>query len=49
MLDDAVHWIFGDELDDRPVPASVSALWLVGLTVVLGAWLLRRTKRLVRG
>ena len=49
VLIDTVHWIFGDELDDRPVAASVSALWLAGLTVVLGGWLLRRTTRLVRG
>jgi hypothetical protein len=49
VLTDTVHWIFGDPLDDRPVAASVSALWLAGLTVVLGAWLLRRTTSLVRG
>ena len=47
-MTDAVHWIFGDELD-RPVPGGVSALWLVGLTIVLAAWLVRRTNRLVRG
>lgn len=49
VLTDTVHWIFGDPLDDRPVAASVSALWLAGLTVVLGALLLRRTTSLVRG
>jgi ABC-2 type transport system permease protein len=48
-LTDTVHWIFGDPADDRPVAASVSALWLAGLTVVLGALLLRRTTSLVRG
>ena len=47
-LTDAVHWIFGDELH-RPVSGGVSLLWLLGLTAVLGAWLLRRTNRLVRG
>ena len=30
-------------------PGWVSALWLAGLTVVLAAWLLRRTERMVRG
>ena len=48
-LVDTVHWIFGDTLDDRPVAASMSALWLAGLTVVLGGLLLRRTTSLVRG
>jgi ABC-2 type transport system permease protein len=47
-LIDAIHWIFGDEVD-RPLPGAVSLLWLFGLTVVLAAWLVRRTKRLVRG
>ncbi len=47
-LTDAVHWIFGDELD-RPVSGGVALLWLLGLTTVLAAWLLRRTNRLVRG
>jgi ABC-2 type transport system permease protein len=49
VLTDTVYWIFGDPPDDRPVSASVSALWLAGLTIVLGAWLLRRTTSLVRG
>jgi ABC-2 type transport system permease protein len=49
VLTDAVHWIFGDAVEDRPLPGSVSALWLVALTVVLAAWLLRRTSSLVRG
>ena len=48
VLVDAVHWIFGDEVD-RPLPGGVSLLWLAGLTVVLALWLARRTKRLVRG
>ncbi len=49
-LTDAGHWIFGVEPDgERPLPGAVSALWLVGLTAVLGAWLVRRTSRLVRG
>jgi hypothetical protein len=47
-LVDSVHWIFSDKLD-RPVSGGVSLLWLVGLTVVLAAWLVRRTNRLVRG
>jgi ABC-2 type transport system permease protein len=48
VLVDAVHWIFGDTLDDQPLSASTSALWLAALTVVLGALLLRRTATLVR-
>jgi ABC-2 type transport system permease protein len=47
-LVDAVHWIFGDDVEG-PLPGVVSLLWLVGLTVVLALWLVRRTKRLVRG
>jgi ABC-2 type transport system permease protein len=47
-LVDAVHWIFGDEVD-RPVSGGVALLWLLGLTAVLAAWLVRRTSRLVRG
>jgi len=47
-LDDTVHWIFGDE-GDRPVPGGVSFAFLVGLTIVLAAWLVRRAKRLLRG
>jgi ABC-2 type transport system permease protein len=48
-LVDAVHWIFGDELSDRPLPGAVSLLWLVGLNVVLALGLQRQTGRLVRG
>ena len=47
-LTDAVNWIFG-EAGDGPLPGYVSLLWLVGLSVVLAAWLVRRTNRLVRG
>ena len=47
-LNDAVHWIFGDQAD-RPLPGYVSLLWLVGLTVTLAALLMRRTTRLLRG
>ena len=47
-MTDAVHWIFGDEVD-RPVSGGVALLWLLGLTAVLATWLLRRTNRLVRG
>jgi ABC-2 type transport system permease protein len=49
VLTDVVYWIFGDPVDGRPVSASVSALWLVGLTILLGALLMRRTTSLVRG
>jgi len=45
---DAVRWIFDDEVD-RPVSGGVALLWLLGLTIVLAAWLVRRTNRLVRG
>jgi hypothetical protein len=43
VLTDVVHWIFGDDLSDRPVSGAASAGWLLLLTVVLGAWLVRRT------
>jgi ABC-2 type transport system permease protein len=43
------RWIFGAQLDEHSVPGPVSALWLAALTVVLAAWLLRRTDRMVRG
>ena len=46
---DTVHWIFGDELDERPLPGWMAALWLAAVTVVLALWLWRRTTRLVRG
>ena len=47
-LVDAVHWIFGDDRD-RPVAGWVSLGWLVVLTALLAAVLVRRTKRLVGG
>jgi ABC-2 type transport system permease protein len=47
-LVDAVHWLFGEETS-RPLAGWVSLVWLVGLTAVLGLWLLRRATRLVRG
>ena len=47
-LVDTVHWLFGDEIEPSYAPGWVSALWLAGLTVVLAAWLLRRTERMVR-
>src|SRR5262245_42712060 len=47
-LTGAVRWLFGDELD-RPLSGGVALAWLVGLTVLLALWLVRRTKRLVRG
>ena len=34
---------------DRPVSGGLALAWLLGLTAVLGVWLLRRTSRLVRG
>ena len=48
VLVDTVHWIFGDTVAGRPVPGSVSALWVAGLTAALAVWLLRRTDSLVR-
>jgi ABC-2 type transport system permease protein len=45
---DTVHWIFGDDLADRPLPGYVSALWLAGLSAALGTALLLRTQRLMR-
>jgi ABC-2 type transport system permease protein len=45
-LVDTVHWIFEDEVEGA-LPGWVSLLFLLGLTAVLGAWLVRRTKRLV--
>ena len=44
---DAVNWIFADDVADRPLPGWVSAAWLVGVTIVLAGWLLRRTRQLV--
>ena len=49
VLVDSVHWIFADTLDDRPVSGGASTLWAVGLTLVLGAGLMRRTTSLLRG
>jgi ABC-2 type transport system permease protein len=46
-LTDTVHWIFGD-LQDRPLPGWVSALWVAGLTLALALGLARRTARLVQ-
>jgi ABC-2 type transport system permease protein len=48
-LVDTARWVFADERSDAPVSGAVSALWVAGLTVVLGLWLLRRTGRLMRG
>jgi ABC-2 type transport system permease protein len=45
---DTVHWVFGDEVEG-PVTGWVSAVWLAGVTIVLAALLLRRTRQLVRG
>jgi ABC-2 type transport system permease protein len=49
VMTDTAHWILADQLDDRPVAGWVSTLWLAGLTLVLGAWLLRRTTSVMRG
>ncbi len=49
VMTDTAHWILADQLDDRPVAGWVSALWLAGLTLVLGTWLLRRTTSVMRG
>jgi ABC-2 type transport system permease protein len=48
-LVDTVHWLFGDEIEPSYARGSVSALWLVVLTLVLAILLLRRTERMVRG
>jgi ABC-2 type transport system permease protein len=44
---DAVRWIFGGE-PDPPRAGWMSSLWLLGVTIVMGAWLVRRTQQLVR-
>ena len=44
---DAVFWIFGEETD-RAGAGWVSTLWLAGVTVAMGAWLLLRTRQLFR-
>ena len=49
VMTDTAHWALGDSLHDRPVAGWVSALWLVGLTAILGAWLLRRMTPVMRG
>lgn len=49
VMTDTAHWILGDTLDGRPVAGWVSAVWLAGLTLVLAAWLLRRTSTMMRG
>ena len=45
---DTVRWVFSDELGDSPRAGWVSSLWLAGVTIVLAAWLLQRTRQLVR-
>jgi ABC-2 type transport system permease protein len=47
-LTDAVHWIFGEDVDGQ-VSGAVALLFLLALTGVLAAWLVHRTDRLVRG
>lgn len=48
VLIDTVDWIFGEDLVGLPLSPGVRALWLAGVTVVLGALLLRRTQRMAR-
>jgi ABC-2 type transport system permease protein len=48
-LQDSAHWLFGNSIESSYAPGWASALWLLGLTLVLGLWLLRRTERVVRG
>jgi len=45
---DTVRWIFSDELGSPTRPGWVSGLWLASVTIVLAAWLLQRTRQLVR-
>jgi ABC-2 type transport system permease protein len=42
------HWIFGEPLDDQRLSSWVYALFLLGLTLALGGWLLQRTRSLMR-
>ena len=49
VIVDSARWIFADEVPGRPVSGGVSALFLVGVTVVLSALLLRRTGKQLRG
>jgi ABC-2 type transport system permease protein len=44
---DTVDWIFGNE-HDGPLAGWVYGTWLAGVTIVLAAWLLQRTRQLVR-
>jgi ABC-2 type transport system permease protein len=44
---DTVDWIFDDDVRS-PRAGWMSALWVTGVTVVLGAWLVLRTRKLVR-
>jgi ABC-2 type transport system permease protein len=44
---DTVNWIFGDE-HDRPLAGWVYGAWLASVTIVLAAWLLQRTRQLLR-
>lgn len=45
----SARWLFGDEEPGRPVSGATSALFVVGVTVVLSALILWRTGRQVRG
>jgi ABC-2 type transport system permease protein len=49
VIVDSARWMFADEEFGRPVSGGVTTLWLVGVTVVLCALLLRRTGKQVRG
>ena len=48
VLVDTVHWIFGDDLSQRPLSGRVDAAWLLVLTAMLALGLLHRTRRQVR-
>jgi ABC-2 type transport system permease protein len=47
VLTDTIHWIFGDDLGNRPLSGSADAAWLAVASVVLAAALVRRTERRV--
>ena len=44
----AARWIFGEPVDDQYLSGWVYPIFLLAVTVVSGAWLLLRTRRLMR-
>jgi ABC-2 type transport system permease protein len=48
VMTDTVRWLFADEPSTPPRPGWATALWLVGVTLFMSVWLLRRTRQLVR-